>query len=151
MKINLTKKQYKNLLYALEAGSSVYGILGDMVSEEDYKQRSNQIQELKEYFWSFAQEFGLEELTDKYEDKTIPNEELEEEFQRDMDEYDNETFWHELTTRLGKRDFERTTTEAEMEEIRQNYGMYPDRIDDLYQKWEEEFEKNGLERLNIQK
>lgn len=148
MKINLTKKQYECLVKAIDAGSSVYGILGDSVSE-DYKQQSNEINDLQHYLLGFASEFGVEYMTERFRGEIIMSDDLSEKLREAMDDYDDETFWHELEVRLGKRDFERTITEAEKKEIKENGGWYPDRIHGIYDGWGAEFEKNGVERLGI--
>jgi hypothetical protein len=150
MKINLSKKQYEILIRALDAGSSVYGILGDNVSEE-YKKQSNEIEKLEEYLLGFAKEFGREDMTQEFHGKLIMSDGFSEELQETVDEYDNETFWQELEMRLGKRDFERTVTEAEKKEIEDNNGWLPERIHGLYEKWGKEFEDYGIERLEVMK
>lgn len=131
-----------------EIASSVYGILGDAVSD-DYKKQSDEIDSLSDYLFNFAQDFGCPELTEKFMGKTIPSDAFSEKMQIVMDDYDNETFWHELETRLGKRDFERTMTKEEEGEIEEKGGWLPYRIHDLYEKWAQEFEKYGVERLSI--
>lgn len=150
MKINFTKKQYETLIRGLDAGSSVYGILGDNISEE-YKKKSNEIESLEDYLLGFAKDFGREDMTQEFRGKLIMSDELDEELQETMDEYDNDIFWHELELRLGKRDFGQTMTDAERKEIDDNNGWLPERIHDCYRKWGEEFEKFGVERLEIKK
>lgn len=147
MKINLTKKQYETLIKAVEIGSSVYGILGDSI-EGDYKKESDEIDNLQKYLLDFASDFGFDDMTEKFEGELIMSDDFSEKMQEAMDDYDDEIFWHELETRLGKRDFERTMTEAEKEEMEED-GWYPKRIHDLYDKWSKEFEDNGVERLGI--
>jgi len=105
MSINLTKKQYECLIKALEAANSVYGILGDSVSDE-YKKQSNEIEELTDYFLSLARDFGMEHITQKYKEKLILDDVYAESLDEVIDDYNNEIFWDELQTRLGKRDFE---------------------------------------------
>lgn len=148
MKIDLTKKQYECLIKALEAGSSVYGILGDDVSEE-HKPQSEEIQELRDYFLSIAHEFKMDHITEKFMGKLIMNEEYGEILDEVIEDYNNNVFWHELETRLGKRDFERTITEAEKRQIEENNGWYPDRIHEIYENWGKEFEDNGIENLGV--
>jgi hypothetical protein len=150
MSINLTKKQYECLIKALEAANSVYGILGDSVSDE-YKKQSNEIEELTDYFLSLARDFGMEHITQKYKEKLILDDVYAESLDEVIDDYNNEIFWDELQTRLGKRDFERTITEAEKKEIIKNHGWYPDRIRELYEVWSKELEDNGVENLGILK
>lgn len=148
MKINLTKKQYESLIKAVEAGSSVYGILGDMVSD-DYKKESDEIEDLQEYLLGFASDFGFPHMTEKFEGELIMSDDFSEKLHEAIDDYNDETFWHELEIRLGKRDFERTITEAEKKEMKENGWWYPKRIQELYAKWSKEFEDNGVERLDI--
>lgn len=147
MKINLTKKQYEHLIKAVEAGDSVYGILGDSVSDA-YKKQSDEIENLRRYLLSFAAEFGRKDMTEQFHGKTIMNGELSEKLHEAIEDYDDETFWHELETRLGKRDFEKTMTEAEKNELAEKQ-WYPERIHEIYESWSKEFEKNGVERLEI--
>jgi len=148
MKIDLTKKQYECLIKALEAADSVYGILGDSMPE-DYKKQSDQIDDLRKYLLGFASEFSAEYMIEKFHGEIIMSDELSESLQEVMNDYDNETFWHELETRLGKRDFDRTITEAENKEMEENNGWYSNRIYGIYEAWSNEFEENGIERLGI--
>jgi hypothetical protein len=148
MKINLTKKQYLTLIRALEAGNSVYGILGDNVSDE-YKERSNEIDELCNYFLDFAKDFGKKELTEKFMGELIMSEKFSEKFHEAIEDYDEENFWHELEVRLGKRDFFRSMTKEEKKEMKKNDGWFPERIHKVYENWREEFEKHGIERLEV--
>ena len=148
MEINFTKEQYEYLIKAIEAGSSVYGILGDSVSE-DYKRQSNAIEELRKYLLSHAHELDANFMVEKYKGEVIMSDAFSEKLQEVIDDYDDETFWSELETRLGKRDFEKTMTEAERKEMQKNNGWYPERIHEIYESWNREFEKNGVERLGI--
>mgnify|MGYP001606038424 CR=1 FL=1 len=112
MKINLTKKQYETLTKAMEVGSSVYGILGDSI-EGDYKKQSDEIENLRKYLLGLAHDFGFDDMTEKFRGKLIMSDNFSEKMHEAIDDYNDETFWHELETRLGKRDFERTMTKAE--------------------------------------
>ena len=150
MKIEITKEQYLTLIKAVNAGSCVYGILGDDVAEE-YKEESNNIDKLREYFLKFAKDFGYEKITEKFKGKLIMNEEFSEILDEAIDDYDDNTFWHELETRLGKRDFERIMTKEEIFEIEKEGGWLPERIHEIYDGWRKEFEKHGIERLEIVK
>jgi len=50
---------------------------------------------------------------------------------------------------MGKRDFENTKTEEEEKEVEESGGMLPHRISEIYEKYGEEFEKHGIERLEV--
>ncbi|KKR91556.1 MAG: hypothetical protein UU43_C0004G0004 [Candidatus Falkowbacteria bacterium GW2011_GWA2_41_14] len=95
MKIDLTKKQYECLIKALEVADSVYGILGDSMPE-DYKKQSDQIDDLRKYLLGFASEFSAEYMIEKFHGEIIMSDELSESLQEVMNDYDNETFWHDL-------------------------------------------------------
>jgi hypothetical protein len=82
-------------------------------------------------------------------DRVIMSDEFTEKFMDDSEEYNDVIFWDELETRLGKRDFERTITNAEKKEIAERGGWYSNRIEEIYRGWSTEIEKHGIERLGI--
>ena len=148
--INLSKDQYKVLLKMSEISSSIYGILGDMVSD-NYKKQSNEIEKLNEYFLENAKNFGCEKFAEKYKGKYIPSDPFSKKIDSAIFEYDNETFWNELEIRLGKRDFEQSISSQEAKEMKNNNGWYPERIHLIYDKWQKEFEDYGINRLDVVK
>ena len=147
MKINLTKKQYEILIRAVDAGESVYGIIGDEVSEE-YKRQSNEIEELRTYLLELAPEFGCGHMIEKFQGHTIMEDGLAEKLWEAIEEYDDVTFWDELETRLGKRDFYRSVTKDD-EKYMEEHSCLPSRICGIYEKWGKEFEEYGVERLGV--
>lgn len=148
MKINISKKQYECLMMTMEASASVYGILGDSHPEQ-YKKRSDELEYLQAYLLSVASEFDAEHMTQQFDGEVMISDIMSDVLQEVIRDYNDETFWHELETRLGKRDFERTETAVEKKEMDENGGWYPKRIDMLYKGWIKEFEKHGIERLGI--
>ncbi len=138
MKIDLTEEQYIFLMRAVEAGSSAYGILADLAPQK-YQEESEGIDDVRAHLFSFASDFGAEVVFDA----------LPHECEEAMFDYDDDTFWFELETRLGQRDFERTMTGAEKKEMEENGALYPEKIHELYESWGKEFERNGIERLGI--
>lgn len=152
MEIKLTKEQYIDLLEISHIANSVLGILGDVLSEEtNYKKKSDKTTELEDYFISYVKDFGCEEMTEEFHGKTLLKDEIYEKIQEIMDEYDDYIFWNELEVRIGKRDFERTITADDKKYIKENKGWYPERIHDIYEKYEKEFEEYGIDRLEIKK
>ena len=146
MDINFTKEQYLTLIKAIEAGNSVYGIIGDEMRKK-YKKQSIDIEDLLTYLLKFADDFGLKNITENIEGKLYLKGEFSDAIQGDVNEYDNSIFWDELIMRLGKRDFSNTITNEEQEYIDQNDGWLPERIQECYDKWRKEFEKHGLDNL----
>lgn len=148
MKVDLTKKQYESLVMAITAGSSVYGILADNVSDS-YQKQYKQLDDLADYFLSLADEFGASEFTEEFMGSLIMNDKLAAKLHQAIEDYNDDVFWYELEVRLGKRDFGRTMTAAERAEIIKGKGWLPERIRSIYEKWGQEFEKHGIERLEI--
>lgn len=149
MKIELTKEQYLNLLTISNIANSVLGILGDVLPKTDYKKKSDEMENLEEYFLGYVRDFGCGDLVEDFHGKTLMKDEIYEKIQEIMDEYDNYIFWNELEVRMGKRDFERTITADDKKYIKENKGWYPERIHELYDEYRDEFEKYGIGRLEI--
>ena len=66
-----------------------------------------------------------------------------------IDEYDENTFWDELIDRLGDRDFFRCYSKDEIQKMnrKERFGKLYEFID----KWEDEINENGINRLGINK
>lgn len=144
MKIDFNKKQFKELLLLVSLGAYIKG------GVEDQKGRHYDDNELTSYLLSHAEEMGLGNLVEKFKGKLIQSDELSDEVEKMMENYDEEEFWQNLITNLGKRDFMREVSEEELAEIRKDkFGWLPKRIQDYYAKYEKEFEKYGVDRLEI--
>lgn len=149
MKIDLTKEQYLNLLEIIHIANSVLGILGDVLPEAKYKKKSDEMEDLEDYFLSYARDFRCDDLVEDFHGKTLMKDEIYEKIQAIIDEYDDYIFWNELEVRMGKRDFERTITEEEKKYIKENKGWLPERIHEIYEKYRQEFENHGIDRLEL--
>ncbi len=77
----------------------------------------------------------------------IPSEVFEEEAQALIDEYDDKTFWEEITARLTERDLMQTLGESAVR------SMHPDKrareAERLAKAYTQEFETEGLDRLHV--
>lgn len=144
MEIELTKEQYKELLLLVLLGSWVRGGVADMRGEH-----GKEMDELEEYLLREAKNFDLTDLAEPFEGHTVPSDRLSEEYEEIMEEYNDDEFWSQLSTRLGQRDFERTMSKEEEQHIKDNNGWFPERIHEIYEKYDEEFEKHGIDRLEI--
>lgn len=146
MKIDLTKKQFKELLLLVSLGAYVKGAIEDMKGK--YKGED----EIADYLLGCAKDFGLEDMAEIFEGKLIQSDKFSEKVDKMMDEYEEDEFWHRLVMYLGKRDFFREVSEDELKEIRKDeFGWLPERIRDFYARYEKEFENNGIERLEVKK
>jgi hypothetical protein len=145
MKIELTKEQYKELLVLVSLGSYIRGAYADK-HDEKYDDS-----EMSAHLLKYAKDFGLEKLAENFHGKLIEANKFGEEIDNIMEEYDEDEFWHRLITLLGQRDFFRTHTKKDMEKIdkKGKWGALPKEITDYYAKYEKEFEKHGVDRLEI--
>ncbi len=142
MKINLTKKQYRDLLLTVLVGTYIRGGVDEQEGKDFRK-----VEEIERYLLSFAKDFDSEDLVEKFKGILIPSDTLSGEQERYIDEYEEEYFWHGLTTRLGQRDFEVNATDEERKKVEENDGWLWNVIDKYYKRYDDEFEKRGLERL----
>jgi len=146
MKIDLTEKQFKELLLLVSIGTYIKGAIEDMKGKYYDEAR------VMGYLLGYAKEFGLEDMAEIFEGKLIQSDKFSEKVDKMMDEYDEDEFWHRLVMYLGKRDFFRETTKEELAEIKKDeFGWLPKKIQEYYARYEKEFEGHGVERLGIKK
>ena len=146
--ISLSKEQYEVLMNALQFTSSVYGILGDMVDEK-YKKQSDELDELENYLLENAEELGLKDMIDIFQEKKVVDEKYLNKAIGDLQEYEEYTFWDNLARKLADRDLLRNVGEkkmSSMDNIKYINSEAP--IEDEYHN---EFEKHGLDRIKIDK
>lgn len=145
MKLELTKEQYRNLLIAVVIGTYVRSAVDDS-NGKDFRKA----EEIEDYLLAVAKDFESEDLTQNFEGHLMISDDLIEEYHENyIEEYEQDFFWHELTTRLGQRDFAENSTKEERELVDKNSGWLGVVIDKYYEKYEEEFETRGIERLKI--
>ena len=132
------------MLLAAMLYSFIRGGLADDKGE-DFKK----YEELENYLLKVAEENDFNDLIEKFHGQLIPADELSELEEEIMSEYDDDALWSELITRLGRRDFFRTVTPAEDKEMKKRDWL-PDRAQEFFDKYDKEFEKYGVERLEIE-
>ena len=147
MKINFTKKQYENLLKLVYLGEW-------MANAHRVDDRIEKYDELSSYIFSYAKEFGFGKYSDGEQvgdGKYYPTRFFEEETDVHVlhEEYDEETFWDELTERMGQRDFYHKYSKEEIKKM--DREEYFTKLYECIDKWDEETSKNGLDRLGIVK
>lgn len=145
MKIELTPEQYQQLLEMVYLGE---WMINACRKPEDVIEK---YRDLEQHVFSFAKENGLERYVD-YDEKTkthYPSQELE--MGSDAEEYrlefEEETFWDELTERLSLRDAVDQHGEAELEKrngIEQYKLQWP-----FMERYQTEFEKHEIGHLRI--
>lgn len=144
--IELTKKQFRELLLSVIIGTYIREAVAELKDEE-----LDSIGDLEDYIMSFAKDFDSEDMVEKMEEEIlIPSDKVCKEYHDEIiEEYDNDEFWTRLARDLGQRDFYRTMSNEEKKFIQKNNGWLPERIHKIYKWYEDEFEKNGLENIKI--
>lgn len=149
--IEFSKKQFVALLKAVYLGNWMANANRDGSVEDPHKEEYEMIED---YIFSFAKQFGFDEYVDDEdakEGKFFPTRKFEEETDAHElhEEYDEETFWDELIDRLGDRDFHKHFSKEGVLKMSQE-----ERFEKLYEfidKWADEIDENGIERLEIKK
>lgn len=143
MKINITKNQYRLLLDIVHAGNTM--INGIRNQDELIKE----YEELEQYIFSFAKDFGFEDLIeyDKQYKEYMPTREFDETIVEELiDEYDDYVFWQELEGNLAKRDVFKEFNGIINEDNREEALRRQFQIESNY---EDEFINNGLNNVSI--
>jgi hypothetical protein len=147
MQIEFTQKEYECLLDVLYIAD---WIMNAHQVEDD--PRTEAYKKLEQKLFSYAKDMGFENLIEYASDfkRYFPTSELDEtgparEF---IEEFENDTFWEELTSRLADRDSARKAGGVE------NFSKlsFEDRLKimlPLEEKYASEFEKRGLDGLSI--
>jgi len=150
MEIKLTKEQYENLLKIVYLGNWMINAIRSGTEGDEQIEKYNDIEQ---YIFSFAKDVGLGKYIefDKKYNKFFPTIDFEqdEEIERYLKDYNEETFWQELADRLGTRDFIREYGEEAINKMDQEERFI--KLQEFIIKYEEEFEKNGIENLKISK
>jgi len=150
MKIKFTKEQYENLLKLVYLGNWMINAIRSGAKGDEQIEKYN---ELEQYIFSFAKDAGLEryiEFNERY-DKFFPTRDFEEdkEIEQYLEDYNDEIFWDELADRLGTRDFIRQYGMEMIEKMDSEERFLKQQ--EFIIKYEEEFEKNGIENLELLK
>jgi len=142
MKIFFSKKQYESLV------KLVY--LGDWMANScrTGDDRDLEMEKVEQHIYSFAKDFGMENLFDQNERGSIyPTKDFEESLDKYIDEYNDENFWEDLVHNLARRDFvEHFGKDAvSAMEISERF----EKEDPFIQKYEDELCENGIQKLRI--
>ncbi|MBU2598223.1 MAG: hypothetical protein KKC53_03465 [Actinobacteria bacterium] len=146
IEIKLTKEQYEDLVKLVYLGNWMINAIrtDDKIEKYDI---------IEQYIYSFAKNANLEnyiifdnELNEFYPTREF---ELETDVDEYREEYNNEIFWDELIYRLSVRDF----IKAYGEDVIKKMSLRDQIVkkSPFIEKYEKEFEKHGIENLEIKK
>ena len=143
IQLSFTKKEFRDLLLEVMLGSGILGMLAD-----ERGKSSEPCEAIQKRLLIAAHRLGWHEMVQEFEGSLLPSDKLCEEEEHLSEDYDDNVFWHELETRLGKRDFYRTVTKDEEKEMKAKQWL-PERVHKIYGSYAKEFEEHGLERLRV--
>ncbi len=146
MKINFTKKEYRTLLDIIH--------IADWVMHAHDTEGRTDTQEYEELFqklFSFAEEMGFADLIQlsKEDGKYYPtfNFESESVAENLIQEFENNSFWEELTSRLARRDvLKEKHTESAAELSEEEWFALMSKAEE---KWVKEFDEFDLDRISV--
>lgn len=147
MKVNLTRKEYRDLLDVLYIAHWI--LSAHKVQKDDRIERYDQ---LEQKFFALSKKMKFENLVhhDAEFDTYFPTREYEETSTAHVfiDEYDNDTFWEELASRLAKRDLLKQMGGPEKLVDMPKEEMM-DKLFQLEEFYSDEFTRHGLENLEL--
>lgn len=149
MKVSFTPKEYTRLLELVHLGMRM--VEGRQGEESTHEQRYT---ELLQKLFELATPLGCADLVDVGDvGQLVPSEKLldDERLSKITGDYDNDTFWHELVTRLADRDL---AAEQARQSVLGAGGPSIDtdaRLQALEDGYWDEFEKNDLANLILLK
>jgi hypothetical protein len=144
MKINFTKKEYRSLLEAMQITDWVLH-----AHETEPRTDTKNFEELFEKLLSLANEMGCEDLVELEQDdnKYYPTIELESAVEEFIEEFESNTFWEELVSRLSERDVLKKIKITELLDIETKARI--SLFSEAEEKWIEEISTFGLDRICV--
>ncbi|HWQ59658.1 MAG TPA: hypothetical protein VN420_00730 [Candidatus Fimivivens sp.] len=144
MELKLSEGQLKDLVFLAELGRFVRERTSEVSDAELDRLWKSAIEPLL----FAAREAGIEGIAEDRNGKITVAKEIVVATDDAVDDYDEETFWFELESRLGERDFYYYGNDKEIE-LAQKTGKLPDRVEWYYRKYRKEFDEHGVDRLEV--
>lgn len=141
---NYSKDEIESLVQWIHHGAMIAESIAELHDEP-----WQQISALEQKVFRRIYDAGYTDIITKFEDMLLPTDTLLKKFGDALEEYNEAEFWETLMVQMGRRDFFRSITEKEKQTLEQE-GWLPERIQEIYQKYDSEFAERGLERLEIQ-
>lgn len=142
--IYFTKKQYRKLIRKVLLSTSIE-LLAFQVDDPEGERKTWHIDD---HLMKYAIEFDSEDIIDNSDGRLRHSKDLEDNILDVMHMFEDRSFHNEFKLRMGQRDFERNMSEDEARCLAVN-GIYSSRIDELYEKYEQELENHDIERIQI--
>ncbi|TGL72427.1 hypothetical protein [Leptospira jelokensis] len=142
MNLDLTAQETKQLLDAL----TVFEWVSNSPHEESDPSIDSFLQSILKKLSKGMENNPISEENGMF---TVAEEYFQEVFESYIEPYNDDVFWTELTTELAQRDLELSISEKELEAMSQE--AYETKVAKEAEKYDAEFEKNGVDRLFLKK
>ena len=143
MNLELTKEEFKILFDLVYAGNV---LVNGMRSVEE---RIAPYSEMEQKIFALAKENGLEDAIEYSEEfkEYMPTRMYEAgEINEYIDNYDDQVFWEELVVRMARRDALNELGDVNPDMSKAELNALQDKLEEKY---EEEIEYHGIERLKV--
>lgn len=144
IQISLDAEQYRELLSVLDTGILIKGAVLESRGET-----LDALDELENVVLKAAIGTDAEDFVQKAQGRLLPSDDIMDETEDAIVEYNDDQFWLDLSDRLGQRDFCENADEHILDAIESNGGLLPDGVRAYYEKYDKEFDKHGLDRLRV--
>lgn len=150
IEIKLTVGEYRHLLELLHAGDCVYGYMSDCLPEE-YKKEYEDLEKSGKKIRRCGFDQGVGDLLEEFHGEVIPRDDLSEKWMEDLFEYDDIVFWDKLEDQLAKRDMREELNYEDKKKMKEDDHLWFEKIEEYKNRYRNEFEKHGTERLRVKK
>lgn len=136
-KIELTNTQFQNLLQLAYLGEWV-------LQAYEPADNAGEIDDLEQKLYESAYRQGNDDIEyDKKLGGYVPCQEFESDCDKVIEKYDEHTFWEELIIRMANRDLQKMNAD------KLSPKEFEKKQNELIQKYEKEFAKNGIDNLTL--
>lgn len=148
MNIEFTNEQFRDLLFDV----AFAGYIRASVCEEGDEDCANKMLGFEKYLAAYADKFGASDMVEKGEDGELTvSEDILNDMGEILQEFLEDRFWEGLMTRMAERDMLRTMSPEAFEKLIEKSEVPPKELADIVDKYSKEFEKHGVDRLEIKR
>lgn len=143
MKQEFTDEELREILLSAEAGFRMRAAVAEVTGADTRPARS-----ARQALFSSLLRPGVGDWLEEKNGETVPTEAFDDLVESVLSAYDDDTFWIELESRLGERDFFLYASDVEVDAAEKT-GKLPERVEWYYRKYRHEFDRHGTDRLEI--
>lgn len=148
MQIELSQDEYRTLLGILEISNWI--LFGHHNQDPEDRKK---FRDFEQKIFGYAKEMGFEDLIEYHEEyqEYLPTKQHDDnsEVMPFIDEYENDSFWEELKSRLSYRDTLRKYGQAKLDQMSNKDHFRAQ--SEFGEKYQAEFEHYGVTRLEIKR